>query len=355
MTTTEPALESPALESSVPPHLRRPSFSPKHRPGTFTPPYPGFSARFGEDVQTLVMAYFGVQVADVDDPRLPAALDEIRDSFGESGGPGFWDRARYVDGAGYTTIISFGYWDNLADFDRWYPANGVNWTAAERFSPGIGFFLELVTPSIERVETIFSTNDAAPGVAGLSGQFSGMVEEHSYWGSARDRFAVAQDDPLYADGEISVSADGPVTTVVLHQNACLIRSGQDISIAGDEERDFYLTEVEPVLREGMDFLRDDGEAIGCYDNRYMTILDENNQDTFQTFGMSWWRDLALLEDWSASHPTHLKIFGSSGRHLAKFGADTKLRLYHEITVPDAQEQRFVYVGCHPRTGLLRAI
>ena len=35
----------------------------------------------------------------------------------------------------------------------------------------------------------------------------------------------------------------------------------------------YLDDVEPVLREGMDFLRDEGLAIGCYANRYMQVLD----------------------------------------------------------------------------------
>ena len=39
----------------------------------------------------------------------------------------------------------------------------------------------------------------------------------------------------------------------------------------------YLDDVEPVLREGMDFLRDDGRSIGCFANRYMTVLDRRRQ------------------------------------------------------------------------------
>ena len=34
----------------------------------------------------------------------------------------------------------------------------------------------------------------------------------------------------------------------------------------------YLEDVEPVLSEGMDFLRDEGTPIGCYVNRYMRVL-----------------------------------------------------------------------------------
>ncbi len=51
-------------------------------------------------------------------------------------------------------------------------------------------------------------------------------------------------------------------TVILHQNACLIRSGQDITDTGDTERAFYLEQVEPVLQAGMEFLRDEGAVIG---------------------------------------------------------------------------------------------
>jgi aldoxime dehydratase len=36
----------------------------------------------------------------------------------------------------------------------------------------------------------------------------------------------------------------------------------------------YLDEVEPVLRAGMDFLRDEGRTIGCYANRYMRVIDD---------------------------------------------------------------------------------
>ena len=35
----------------------------------------------------------------------------------------------------------------------------------------------------------------------------------------------------------------------------------------------YLRDVEPVLRAGMDFLRDEGLKIGCYANRYMPVVD----------------------------------------------------------------------------------
>ncbi|TDO48011.1 aldoxime dehydratase [Kribbella sp. VKM Ac-2527] len=347
--------ETSTLESSIAPHLLREGRSPKHKPGAYQPPYPSFSARFGEDVTAVVMAYFGVQVRDADDPALAASLADMRQRFAATDGPAYWDRARYVDADGYTTVIGIAYWVDKAAFDAWYSAEGAPWTDPARVADGVGHFLELVTPSVDRLETIFSANDKVEGVAGAGTGMSGMIEEHAYWGSMRDRLPLSQGAPLYPEGTPRIVEDGPVCTVVLHENACVIRSGQDLTETGETERSAYLAEVEPSLREGMDFLRDQGNGIGCYDNRYMTVLDENDQPTLRTFGVSWWRDLSALEDWAASHPTHVQIFGVAMRHLSSFGPESRLRLYHEVTVPAATEQRFVYVGCHARTGMLRAV
>jgi hypothetical protein len=60
----------------------------------------------------------------------------------------------------------------------------------------------------------------------------------------------------------------------------------------------------------MDFLRDQGDGVGCFANRYLTLLDEAGRPTEKTYGLGWWRTLADLERWSESHPTHLAIFGA---------------------------------------------
>lgn len=345
----------PTLESAIAPHLIDPGRRPKHRPGTYAPPYPSFSARFGEGVTAVVMAYLGVQARDPRDSRLADALDGLRAALAEDEGPVSWDRAAYTDAEGYYTVISIAYWDDPVVFEAWYGAHVAAWIAPDRPADGIGYFLELVTPSIDRVETVFSAPDRPEGLSAAAEGFTGMIEEHFYWGSARDRLPAGQRDPLWADGEPRFSVVGPVRTVTLHHNACLIRSGQDITETGPAERDFYLAEVEPVLREGMDFLVAEGAAIGCLDNRYLTVLDDQDRPTDRTFGMSWWKELSDLEEWAASHPSHLKIYGAGMRHLSGFGAETKLRLYHEVTVPSAAEQRFVYAGCHDRTGVLKAV
>ena len=62
--------------------------------------------------------------------------------------------------------------------------------------------------------------------------------------------------------------DGARPRVIAKNNPCLIHLGQDWSDTDACERKMYLEDVEPVLREGMDFLRDEGISIGCYANRY---------------------------------------------------------------------------------------
>jgi aldoxime dehydratase len=113
--------------------------------------------------------------------------------------------------------------------------------------------------------------------------------------------------------------------------------------------------MEPILRAGMDFLRDEGQSIGCYANRYMRHIDASGQLLEKSFGLSYWHSLADMERWSESHPTHLAIFGTFMRIVQELNFQLKLRLYHEVTVLDSGQQDFEYVNCHPKTGLMRGV
>ncbi len=44
----------------------------------------------------------------------------------------------------------------------------------------------------------------------------------------------------------------------------------------------------------MDFLRDDGLPVGCYANRYVRVLAADGSETDKSFGLSWWRGLEDL-------------------------------------------------------------
>ena len=340
------------IESSIPAHLTGQRTVPAQMPDGFTPPYPSFSARFDPTVERVVMAYFGVQFRGDQQPAaVVEALVEIAAATSVADGPAHWDRAQYVDEAGYTTIISILYWLDAAAWQRWRE-RVPSWTSPDRYTPDAGFFTEIASPGISRFETLFSS-DRTEGVSVPSTGLSGEVAEHAYWGGARDRLPIAQADELAPSGAPTLVREGKLVRVVSHENICLIRSGQEWTETEGDERRMYLDDVEPALRAGMDFIRDDGRSIGCFANRYMRVLDDEGGLTDKTFGLSWWRSLADLEVWSKSHPTHLAIFGAAMKYLSTMGPAAKLRLYHEITVATADQVEFEYLGCHDQTGMLR--
>jgi len=334
------------VESAIPAHLTVERGRPRRKSATFRPPYPSFSARFDPSVRQVVMAYFGVQHASPEPP--PVAEAALARLAGTPGGA-HRERARYVDEAGYHTTVEIRYWTDPAGFASWPDF----WTAGPAH-PDAGFFLEVVRPTVHRFETLFS-NDRVEGIAVAADELSGEIREHGYWGGARDRLPLAQTDDLVPSGAVSAHSDGDRVTVVPHGNLCLIRSGQEWTETDGDERRMYLDDVEPVLRAGMDFLRDDGLRVGCYANRYLRVLAEDGGEADKTFGMSWWRGLEDLETWSESHPTHVAIFRAALKYLSALGPAARLRLYHEVTVAEQDQTRFEYLGCHPGTGLLRAL
>lgn len=341
------------LETAIDPHLRRDRRYPTRKGDDFEPAFPAFSTRFPVSTTAVVMAYFGVQYPEGEPPGAAvAALATLRADVDGEQGPKNVDLTTYVDEAGYRNRIVIAYWDDPTLFDAWFTAHP--WADADRAGQGVGFFTEIVRPSVERFETLV-TSDRLEGSLALSEGVSGPVREHGYWGGARDRLAVAQDDALEPADSPTLSVDGPVRTVRTGVNPCLIRSGQEFAETAGEEREMYLGEVEPQLRAGMDFLRDEGREVGCYVNRYMVVTDEQWRETDKTFGQSWWRSLGDLDTWAESHPTHLAIFRAAMKYLSTMGADAKLRLYHEVTVPYQEEAVFSYVDCHDDTGMLRAV
>lgn len=51
----------------------------------------------------------------------------------------------------------------------------------------------------------------------------------------------------------------------------------------------------------------------------------------------------------------MAIFRVAMKCLSTMGPAARLRLYHEVTVAEQAQTRFEYLGCHPGTGLLRAL
>jgi aldoxime dehydratase len=195
-------------------------------------------------------------------------------------------------------------------------------------------------------------------VGRLQRQVSGEIEEHAYWGSMRDRLPISQVDPLETPKQLPAKpleeTLGKRVVMPARDNLSLIRSGQDWSATTAQERQMYVNDIQPTLAAGMNFLRDDGKGIGCLSCRYMTVLGEDGHPVEKTFGLAHFDDLANLERWAKTHPTHLAIFGGFQKYVQDLNFKIELRLYHEVTVVPASGQYFEYINCHPGTGLLGA-
>ena len=343
------------MESAIPEHLQTARTRHRRVGDDYAPPYPSFVARHKPSVTRVVMAYFGLQTRGAPSVAAEQALARLALDFAASDRPTHWDRASYVDEAGFTNVVTVAYWDDRQAFDRWFPSARERWTGEQRTNNGFGTFIEALYPSVEGYETLFSSLGRPEGVAVLADGMSGEVQEHAYWGGMRDRIPLSQTSEMAPAGSARAIRDGARIQIIPHDNLCLIRSGQDWGDTESAERKMYLGDVEPVLREGMDFLRDQGRSIGCYANRYMTVVGPDGGRAEKSYGMSWWKSLSALERWAESHPTHVRIFGAAMKYLSTLGPAAKLRLYHEVTVARADEQLFEYVDCHPQTGMLNAV
>ncbi|KAI4643539.1 hypothetical protein J4E93_006549 [Alternaria ventricosa] len=358
------------LEQSIPDHLRRERSCPASTPPNYIPPFPGYCSRFQAEMGDLVMAMMGAQYTSVtgNDGIAVTKLQEFVSRGPESKRPSFWETTSVIDKRGAYSIAVIAYWRS-ADLHRsWQQESGFNtwWQSSERERDGHGWFQEILRPTMDRFETVFSNPENPEGAANMQERISGKLEQHAYWGSMRDRLAAAQDNKLDGNGRCSddgsangSSDDGCASKRVRifgKPNLCVIRSGQDWSDTLPEERKLYLDTMHPVLVEGMRFLRDQGREVGCY---AMNLWDAVDSTSFEagrerTFGLGYFDDLASLEHWSKSHQTHINIFGGFLMYAKKLNNVLSLRLFHEVYVLEPDQQFFEYIGCHAETGMMNA-
>ena len=211
---------------------------------------------------------------------------------------------------------------------------------------------------MRRFETLFSSESPAGAARLAEKPMTGPIYEHGYWGGMRDRIPASDTDDLSSSHKSTPSSVGRTETrrrrVVLAapENLCLIRSAQDWSSCRGDERNSYLSDVHPVLKKGMKFLMENPAETGCLTCRLIEQLSDNGEAEDKSFGMAYFLDLAHLEAWSKSHPTHLAIFGSFMTLAQRLGNELTLRLWHEVAALPANAARLEYINCHERTGLL---
>ena len=216
--------------------------------------------------------------------------------------------------------------------------------------------MEMFSIAIDDFETIFGT----PNPAGVACAATGMCPNdrtHGYWGSMRDRIPNSRHDSFVSSLGNKLSRASPRETfgkrwrIRAPANLCYIRSGQDYSYCGPEQRKSYIEEMAPVLKEGMDFLRDNPEETGCCSLRFATIVGPKDDPTEETFGLGYFLSLGNLEDWSSTHRTHLMIFSRWQQLYRRYNFSLELRTWHEVAIL-RDRTCFEYVNCHPQTGLL---
>lgn len=275
--------------------------------------------------------------------------------------PQHWDLASVLDKQNYQNIAVLAYWTSWTALQAWMDMSGFSnfW---QHLQPGgtVGWFKEIFSPTMDRLETVFSDKNGLEGIANLGESMSGQLQEHVYWGSMRDRLAASQTDELVGEQALWKKDDKSHDTkhskicIPGKKNLALIRSGQDWSGTNAKERKLYLDTMHPVLIKGMDFLAQDGKEVGCFSNRFMEVVNVANphEPTNKTFGLGYFDDLASLEAWSKSHKTHLDIFGRFLQYAAELDNNVELRLFHEVMVLRPEQQLFEYIGCHANTGML---
>lgn len=315
------------------------------------PLYPLIKAEFGPEVEEVCVALIGVQSRDKNG-RLPD-----RSLFDADNGPVQVERGRYIDSANYENQFWIAYWLDAGKFHAWKQDSAMRqwFSARDRLMEKAGYWLEAFSLVRGDFETIFGTSNPA-GVACAGARMIENDRTHGYWGAMRDRLPNSRTDSFVSPmgNRLKRSSEretaGKRWRIKAPKNLCYIRSGQDYSNCGAEQRKTYLEEMAPILRIGMDYLRDNPEESGCCSMRFAEAVGSDNSATEQTFGLGYFLSLGNLEDWSSTHRTHLVIF-SKLQQMHRIYPNLELRTWHEVGIL-RERTEFEYVNCHSETGIL---
>lgn len=332
---------------------------PLNMPVDWEPPYPSFMSEFHDSKQVVVMCLIGCQF---DSGARDAALEMvrgIRTMMLESGEAAYVDLSECdADSAGRCQLVATGYWFDPALLQQLFNSDEFEsfWQSHSDAQRGYGVFREAFNFPMSRFETLHSGPDHLVGIANVRDGITDPIPQHAYWGSMRDRIPDAVRDRFEAKSQVEVLEQNEHSvTVRPNLNLAIIRSGQDITDAAGQERQQYLDDVEPTLLSGMNFLRDEGEEVRCYDCRFLRFVDEQGEALDHTYGYAYFQSLEELEKWAEHHPSHNAIFGSFLEFAPQYGENMRSRFWHEVAVLPASNQFAQYVNCAPGTGLLSGL
>jgi heme-degrading monooxygenase HmoA len=357
--------DTAVVESAIPTWLQTERTVPPVKGPDYKPAFELYTSRFPRDTKDLVMAIIGAQYAPSvsnDGQAISSIMAFITKGEPECS-PGFYETAAVTDQDDYYNVAVIMYWKSKAAHEKWAVTSGFHqwWNNLKSGQYHHGWFLEVFLPTIERLETVVTT-EWPQGISHLRDEVSGPIREHVYWGSMRDRFPISQVDTLAGEPSFNSTKDSVKNKAIIpgrirargRKNLVVIRSGQDWAEAAPEEREMYINDMQPALTAGMDFLRDSGDEVGCFSCRFMSVVDPKKDfsETEATFGLAYFDSLESLENWSKSHRTHLRIFAEFSKYAKAMGEDMSLKLFHEVFVLEPEQQLFEYIDCHRQTGML---
>lgn len=322
-------------------------------PEDWQPPAPAWQADWRNSVEPLVVGYFGIQAEKPE--RLEVWADKaLHSDFA----PERIEKAMFTDQKGIKNFLYICYWYQSNYTSWWKQPIAIDWWADDsRLNDGVGYWREIITMPHERFETLNSSMQPH-GVSVIADELTGPIEEHGYAGGMRDRILLSDSESLQNHHDIShkiiakKSADGRRVLAIPPENTCVIRSGQNWSDCDEQQGEFYLSKVHPVLIKGMQFLSNNPDKTHCYSMRFADTKKDDWSDMSQSFGLGYATDVYAFEEWAKSHPTHLAILDRFMEMVMGFGENLQLKLWHEVVVLPKTGCEFEYLSCHTQTGLL---
>ncbi|CCF00971.1 putative phenylacetaldoxime dehydratase (plasmid) [Sinorhizobium fredii HH103] len=331
---------------------------PERRPQGHQPAAPRHALRWTKPITAIISDYFAIQGRDLDWEVQEAFFRDARRSFAGPDGPETSEIMRTRDEAGYVNAVIVGYWTDPVKHARFCLNSPLlAWLANEaRLLEPFGSWRETVSVPYDRHETIYSENWYRIGIGRTADSVVVPITTNGFFGAARDRIPLSAVDPLESPFGASVPrarevrGKGQRLFVQAPLNMVTLRSGQYWAHADIEQLTDYVENMRPRLMTGMNYLLENKEETGTLELRVLTNLEDDGTERRETSVVAHFLSLAHLEQWAASHKTHLDIYRHAIAMNRKYKEERRFVSWHELFV--SQSAIFEYVNCHPGTGLL---
>ena len=115
-----------SLESAIPDHLLKARTRQNRVSKTFRPSSKSYVARFDQSVETLVIAYLGIQYYPDDEEKAGKGDELLKAFFSHDIGPDYFDRGLSEYQFGCRIIIFTAYWRSKESFETWNTQSPFN-------------------------------------------------------------------------------------------------------------------------------------------------------------------------------------------------------------------------------------